>query len=263
MNWFVFRDGQTYGPYDLVALGAFLVPDDQVCAEGSSTWVRAGDQPEFSVFFGAAPPAAAKPGPGEPVPELDWFFGPAGKPERGPVSWDALKRMLDRSELTAKDAVRHSSWKAAHPLSNTKLFRLWKTDKVPLNLLPLDQIVREPDAIAAAVATVAPVTAAPPGGGWRGRLADFRDTSWKVKALLVFLCFLPPVGYFGYKIYYQGSETDIHMRYGTPTGNCKADEVSNRICTEVSPGSCGCNPKGACGMPGCVYFGKVNKHAPN
>lgn len=66
MNYFLARDGQTYGPYpeenfpSMLAAGQVL-GNDLICPEGSSQWMPLERTPAFSSLFAAAPAMAAEP----------------------------------------------------------------------------------------------------------------------------------------------------------------------------------------------------------
>ena len=58
MNYYLAREGQTYGPYPEESIPTMLqagqlVPEDLLCAEGSSDWLPVNQIPAFAA---AAPP---------------------------------------------------------------------------------------------------------------------------------------------------------------------------------------------------------------
>lgn len=85
-NWYLFRNGQTWGPYadeqirEWIGLGQLLA-DEQLCREGEQTWNAVASLPEFSGALAGAPPppAAAPPAGGTPyhVPQAPYQVPPA------------------------------------------------------------------------------------------------------------------------------------------------------------------------------------------
>ena len=71
MNYYLAREGQTYGPYPEESIPTMLhadqlVPEDLLCAEGSSEWVPVNQIPAFAPA--AAPPVRLAAAPADLPP---------------------------------------------------------------------------------------------------------------------------------------------------------------------------------------------------
>ncbi|RMH54738.1 MAG: DUF4339 domain-containing protein [Candidatus Hydrogenedentota bacterium] len=285
MQWYLYRNGETLGPYDKESLRGSIQPEDLVTPVGGTEWVKAEDDAELKDLFSTEAPSPAAhaagtvtdlqevTGKSQPDLGIEWYIQRRPKPEQGPFALQALLRMLDRKEIKPTDLLRHQTWPKAVPFSSTRLFKAWKNPAEDPRQVPREDLVEFPES------TVSERTGAEPKKaereksqteekdgrkGWRKKIprplaADWEWTPRNI-AIIVVIALLPVAGVLIRNNLYYGSDLEFRMKYGTCSADCRSDEASRKICT-TKPRKCCCPPnnKGLCGMRGCEILGKMIK----
>lgn len=241
MRWFVFIDGQIYGPYSPEQLTAFLKPDTLVVRENEAEWVPAESDPALADVLS-----------GKIKPVLEWYVKKGGE-VRGPMTQVALMAMIERNEILPTDAIRHEHWTSFAPLEQTKLFLKWKNPTADLGDLtatgrPAPRIVYEllPDG--------------------PSKLRQFLKIPRGGTALIVASVFII-VGISVWSWNRVSGDIDpadhpvVQRCGGVPQGSCAKDARSRCICEE-RPFYCGCQVKGSCGMKSCQNYAEMLKNPP-
>ncbi len=251
MSWYVYIDDASSGPYDKEQLAAFLKPTHFVARVGTSAWVEASQDPDLALLF-IAPPV-----PEEIVPM--WYVTPKGKPQRGRFTPQALSNMLKKNSIGPDDLLRHESWSKGLPIRETQAWKRVSAGAQPEALMEEDWLVVTPETAAAAIQAPAQVAAAPqsaPSLKQRFTTFSFEWTPLNIGIIVAFMA-MPLTGYMIYDNYWRGSDMEFRWKYGTASGECKADEGSRSIC-EMNASKCGCSEKASCGMASCDRYARFN-----
>lgn len=239
MKWFVYRDGQVYGPYSKEQLAAFLKPDTLVAPEGSEAWVRAAELPGLADVLD-----------GTVKPKLEWFITPAGKPERGPYAKAAVIAYIEREELKPSDLIRHESWTEPMSLGQSKFFRAYKQGT--LGSMDMKELTEGPHA-PRIISQEAP---APP---WYSSFQNM--PRWGI-ALAIVIVLSPPALYTLWSDYIEPSDWWFTFTHGEPQGNCyDGDPMAMLICRE-RPWMCRCEEKSRCEYQCQMYQAMTGQGRP-